>query len=85
MISQATLGYILKRIPETENIANQVSQRKSSIWSWISKKFGSSNVIEPKDAEVIEKSEIVPCRLNDFPIPVLRMENSLDHLITLHT
>jgi hypothetical protein len=82
LISQAALGYILKRSPEADNISSQASSKKT-IWSWLAKKLSINNSREPKDSVNGENSVKEICHLNDFPMPVLMLENSLDHLISL--
>jgi hypothetical protein len=89
ILSQATLGYNLSRSAKID-ISTIPASSKKSVWSWITKKLGWNNAIEPKNEDIQGKnednrgkSEKEPCRLSEFPIPVLRLENSLDHLITL--
>jgi hypothetical protein len=79
IISQSAIGYIKKQSLE---IDAQLSSRKS-VWNWFAKKLNINNSIEPKESEYVEKSSTESWHLNDFPMPVLRLENSLDHLITL--
>jgi hypothetical protein len=79
IISQSAIGYVKKQSVELDT---QLSSRKG-FWSWFAKKLSINNSIEPKESANVEKYGIESCHLNEFPMPVLRLENSLDHLITL--